>query len=94
MRREERERYREAIAGEIASWEEHAPPDDEWRPLIRRTPEWFDGLVTLAADPVLDAESRRVVHRVIKYLISPLDLRPELIYSLTQDQKRKHQNED
>lgn len=80
MNRAERARYRKSIADEIEEWAPDAEPDDPWWPLIRRTPEWFDGLVKLAADPALDDAQRRVVRRVIKYLISPLDLRPEFIY--------------
>ncbi len=80
MNTEERHRYRDNIARELKEWEPDAAPDDEWWPLIRRLPEWFDGLVTLASDEALDDRQRRLVRRVIKYLISPLDLRPEFIY--------------
>lgn len=77
---EERRRYRESIAEEIAEWASEAHSDDAWWPFIERTPEWFDALVQLAADRGLDPDRRRVVRRVVKYLISPLDLRPEFIY--------------
>lgn len=76
----EKRRYRDSIERELAEWEPAVDPQDAWWPLIRRTPEWFDGLVSLAGDPALDDAQRRVVRRVIKYLISPLDLRPEFIY--------------
>lgn len=82
MRREEREHYRERIAQEIEAWQGRADPGDPWWPLIRRAPEWFDALVALACDSALDARGRCIVHRVLKYLISPLDLRPELIYGV------------
>lgn len=80
MNADERRRYRDAIAQELEEWAPDAEPDDHWWPLIQRLPEWFDGLVTLSSDDVLDDRQRRVVRRVTKYLISPLDLRPEFIY--------------
>ncbi|HET7569552.1 MAG TPA: UvrD-helicase domain-containing protein [Gammaproteobacteria bacterium] len=80
MNNAERQRYRAAIAAEIADWEPNATPDDVWWPLVRRIPGWFDCLIDLAGAPALDETQRRVVRRVIKYLISPLDLRPEFIY--------------
>lgn len=76
----ERAEYRESIAAEIQDWAPDADPDDVWWPLIERVPDWFDGLVSLAGDDALNGQQRRVVRRVIKYLISPLDLRPEFIY--------------
>ncbi len=77
MRREERERYRGEIARDIEARQVHASPEDPWWPLIRRMPEWFDALAALARDPVLGASQRLIAHRVPKYLISPLDLRPQ-----------------
>lgn len=76
----EQQRYRASIAGEIEDWAPDADLTDPWWPLIRRTPEWFDALIALSGEPALDDTQRRVVRRVVKYLISPLDLRPEFIY--------------
>ncbi|MEJ2382743.1 MAG: UvrD-helicase domain-containing protein [Gammaproteobacteria bacterium] len=81
MRPEEQAEYRQAIAGEIADWAEEARRRaDPWWPAVERTPDYFDALVALAARPELNDHQRRVVHRVIKYLVSPLDLLPEFIY--------------
>jgi len=49
----ERESYRNRIAGEIAQWAPDVRDDDVWWPLIERTPEWFDALVSLAGDKAL-----------------------------------------
>lgn len=76
----EQRAYRDSIAREIEDWAPDADPADPWWPLVRRTPEWFDALVNLSAEEALGDAQRRIVRRVIKYLISPLDLCPEFIY--------------
>ncbi|HKK05467.1 MAG TPA: UvrD-helicase domain-containing protein [Gammaproteobacteria bacterium] len=81
MHPEEQAEYRQAIAEEIAAWAEEARREgDAWWPAVERTPAWFDALVLLAERPELSDHERRIVHRVIKYLVSPLDLMPEFIY--------------
>jgi DNA helicase-2/ATP-dependent DNA helicase PcrA len=81
MRAEEQAVYRQAIAGEIEAWAEEARrAGDPWWPAVERIPDYFDALIRLAARPELDDRQRRIVHRVIKYLVSPLDLMPEFIY--------------
>lgn len=80
MDKREQLAYRDSIAREIEEWAPDADPTDPWWPLVRRTPEWFDALVGLSTDEALDDTQRRVVRRVVKYLLSPLDLCPEFIY--------------
>lgn len=73
--------YRRSLEAEIVSWGRGwVREDDPWSVAIGRIPRYFDGLVALAGFPKLDDRQRRVVHRVIKYLVSPLDLMPEFIY--------------
>lgn len=81
MRFDEQAEYRSAIAGEISDWAEDARrAQDPWWPAVERIPQYFDALIKLAARPELSDHQRRIVHRVVKYLISPLDLMPEFIY--------------
>jgi DNA helicase-2/ATP-dependent DNA helicase PcrA len=81
MRPSEQAEYRDILVREIAGWAQHARSrDDPWWDAIERIPEYFDSLVNLSRAPSLSPDARRVVRRVIKYLISPLDLMPEFIY--------------
>jgi superfamily I DNA/RNA helicase/uncharacterized membrane protein YkvA (DUF1232 family) len=81
MRREDREEFRASIAAEIALWAPQARRSrDPWWEAIERIPACYDCLFRLLDRPELDDAQRRVVHRVIKYLVSPLDLMPEFIY--------------
>jgi ATP-dependent DNA helicase UvrD/PcrA len=77
----EQAEYRGAIVQEIENWADEARRGrDPWWQGIERIPHYFDALVALSCRPELDETQRRIVHRVIKYLISPLDLMPEFIY--------------
>jgi DNA helicase-2/ATP-dependent DNA helicase PcrA len=81
MRPSEQAEYRSLLSHEIAGWSAHARSrGDPWWEAIERIPDYFDGLVELSRDPDLDPDQRRIVRRVIKYLVSPLDLMPEFIY--------------
>jgi DNA helicase-2/ATP-dependent DNA helicase PcrA len=81
MRADEQTEFRRSIAADIADWAGEAQRcADPWWPAVERIPDYFDGLARLAAPEELDDHQRRVVHRVVKYLVSPLDLMPEFIY--------------
>ncbi len=88
MSPEEKAEYRASIQNEITAWEPEARQRGKpWWPAIERIPDYFDALATLAVRPELDDHQRRAVHRVIKYLVSPLDLMPEFIYGVTRRRK-------
>jgi uncharacterized membrane protein YkvA (DUF1232 family) len=77
----EQHEYRDRLSRSIAGWAVHARGrGDPWWDAVERVPDYFDALVALSRHPALAPRHRRVVRRTIKYLISPLDLRSELIY--------------
>lgn len=76
--------FRRKMEGEIELWPTLVDvAGDDWWPAIRRLPELFTALLSLYNDPHLPAAERRIARRVLKYLMSPLDLVPELIYGLS-----------
>ncbi len=78
---EEQAECRAGLAREIEAWAPEARRlGDPWWPAVERVPAYFDALAALAGRPELNDTQRRIVRRVIKYLVSPLDLLPEFIY--------------
>ncbi len=81
MRPSEQAECRSLLERQIRGWAPYARSrGDPWWDAAEKIPEYFDALVNLSRDHTLPPDIRRVVRRLIKYLIGPLDLMPEFIF--------------
>lgn len=74
-------KFKAQLKKDIAQWQELLDLSQEpaW-PVVVKLPEYLDALAAFSQDARLAKEDRRIANRVVKYIISPLDLMPEFVY--------------